>query len=162
MSAIEFSIQEKVHQIAQRLCQEMNLELVDLHLRRQGQQTSIEILADQPTGGITLAECAQLNQSINSLLETENVFHGPYLLEVSSPGLDRPLKTKKDFLRVLHREVRIFLEEPIDGKWEYAGQIDQVDDEGIVIENQEGRVSIPLAKMNRAKQHITREKGLYG
>jgi ribosome maturation factor RimP len=127
---------------------------VELVYRYEAGKLVLRILADRPYGGIKLDECARLNYAIGNLLEEKDVLQERYILEVASPGLDRPLKTVKDFLRCLDREVRFFLNEQINERIEVAGVIKQVSQDAVLIETQQGTLEIPLSKINRAKQII--------
>lgn len=130
------------------------LELVDLICRHEGRDLILRVLADRPEGGITLAECAELNSGIGRLLDEKEVLQVRYILEVSSPGLDRPLKTKSDFLRCVGKNVRFFLNEPIDGKIELEGKVIKADDGYVSVESKGIAIDIPLTKINRGKQII--------
>ena len=70
-------------------------------------------MADRPEGGIRLGECSQLNRGIGALLDEKDFLSGRYILEVSSPGLDRPLKTKNDLSRKINCEAHFFLNEEV-------------------------------------------------
>jgi ribosome maturation factor RimP len=87
------------------------------------------------------------------MLDENEFIDNRYILEVSSPGLDRPLVTKNDFLRCLKKRVRFFLTEPINGKPEWEGAILKADDEAVYVDIGEELV-IPLSKINKAKQII--------
>ena len=114
----------------------------------------LKLLVHRRDGGISLGDCASLNQRLGDLLDTHNIIQGSYVLEVSSPGLDRPLKTKNDFLRCLDKEVKLFLNEAINGKIEIDGVIYKVKDELVIIDTRDGTLQIPLSKIVKAKQII--------
>ncbi len=130
------------------------LDLVDLILRHEGRDSIVRILVDRPEGGITVGECAQLNDRISNLLYEKDILQTRYILEVASPGLDRPLKTKNDFLRCINRRVRLFLNESINGKIELEGLISKVENDSVYIESRSELIEIPLTKINKAKQVI--------
>jgi len=130
------------------------LDLIELICRYEGRDLFLRILTDRPQGGITLAECARLNKQISQILDEKDILQARYLLEVSSPGLDRPLKTKNDFLRCLNKTARFFLNEAVNGKIEWAGTIGKVDDDKVCINTETGVMEIPLAKITKAKQII--------
>ncbi len=127
-----------------------NVEFIDLICRQEGRKLVLRILADYPFGGITLDECALLNRQLGSLLDEKNLIDSEYVLEVSSPGLDRCLKTKKDFLRSLNKEVVFFLNDLINGKCQWQGEIIKVDD-NVSIETLKQVLVIPLTKINKAQ-----------
>jgi ribosome maturation factor RimP len=129
-------------------------ELIDASLRKVSGVLNLRFLVDRPTGGISLRECAVLNAQLGALLDKDNILDDRYILEVSSPGVDRPLLAEKDFLRAKGRYIRVFLSEPYDGKIEWEGAIGRVN-EGVLFLNSCDTVkSIPLCKINKAKQVI--------
>lgn len=128
-----------------------NLELVDLICRHEGESLVLGILVDTPGGGITLGECALVNRQLSALLEEKNIIVGNYVLEVSSPGLDRSLKTQKDFSRCLNKEAVFFLNDLAGGKCQWQGVISKVDDQSVFIDNAGKILEIPLIKINKAR-----------
>lgn len=130
------------------------LELVELIYRREGRDQVLRVLADRPEGGISIGECAQLNRKLGAVLDEKGLLQEGYVLEFSSPGLDRPLSTKRDFLRCKDKLVKFFLREPIEGKIEWDGEIISVDDNAVHIDTKDKQLSIPLASVNKAKQII--------
>lgn len=148
------SLAEKVEALMMPFLSALDVELVELNIRRYHSQLTVQILADKKDGRITLLECSTLNRQIADAIEVENLIGGHYVVEVSSPGLDRPLRTAKDFLRVLGREVRFYLSEPVDNKFEHAGFIRGADGNNVTIENKSSQIEIPLNKINKAVQII--------
>jgi len=132
--------------------QARNIDLVDFIYRYEGKDLALRILADNPEGGISLGECACLNRDISRLLDEQDIIQERYTLEVSSPGLDRPLKTKSDFLRCSNKKVRFFFGEPVNGKFELEGIINKVGDDTVFIDIANQTVEAPLAKIRKAKQ----------
>jgi len=130
------------------------LDLVDLIYRHEGRDSILRILVDRPEGGITLGECAQLNERISNLLDEKGILQTRYTIEVSSPGLDRALETRNDFLRSINKRVRFFLNESINGKIEFEGLISKVENDSVYIESRSEIIGIPLTKINKAKQII--------
>jgi len=132
--------------------QARNIDLVDFIYRYEGKDLVLRILADNPEGGISLGECACLNRDISRLLDEQDIIKERYALEVSSPGLDRPLKTKSDFLRCSNKKVKFFFSEPVNGKFELEGIINKVGDDTVFIDTANQTVETPLAKIRKAKQ----------
>jgi ribosome maturation factor RimP len=149
-----------------------NLELVDLLFRPQGTRLIITVLVDKPPGNaclparqglpstgqshkrqgaITLQECALLCRQLKNLVEEKNIIQEDYVLEVSSPGLDRPLKKKEDFLRALNKEAVFFLNDLMNGKCQWQGIIYKVDDVIIGVQVDGQILEIPLTKINKAQ-----------
>jgi len=130
------------------------LDLIELVCQRQGRDLLLRVITDKPQGGINLGECSQLNRELGNLFEERDIIQEHYLLEVASPGLDRPLKVKKDFLRCLNKPARFFLTQTLNGKIELEGKILGVIEEAVEVETSGGSAKIPLLIINRAKQVI--------
>jgi len=145
---------ESVEKLIDPFLKESDLILVDLRVHSMVTGVMIQILTDHPQGGVTLVECSQLNRKISLAIDQENLITQRYTLEVSSPGLDRPLKSPQDFFRAAGRPVKFFLSQPVDGKWEHQGIVRQVTDEAVLIENQTTQTAIPLNQINKAQQTI--------
>ena len=128
--------------------------LVDLTYRYEGPDLILRILTDRPEGGINLDECSSINTGISRILDERALFPAGYILEVSSPGLDRPLKTKNDFMRCLNWRVRFFFNEPAEGKLELDGIIRKVEDDAVLISTQNKDITVPLSRITRAKQIV--------
>lgn len=128
------------------------LDLIDLIYRYEGRDLILRILVDKPQSGITLEECAQLNKQISNILDEKDILQTRYVLEVSSSGLDRWLKTKSDFSRCINRKVRFFLNEAISGKMEWEGIINKVENDAVCVDTDDKIIEIPLLKIIKAKQ----------
>ena len=132
---------------------ERNVEVVELTCRPQGRQLLIRLLVDK-VGGITIAQCAHVNQLISNALETANLIEESYTVEVSSPGLDRPLVTKRDFERALGEEVRLDVR-IADGRFrETHGMLLAVQPEAVVLKTSGGNVVVPLSDIRIAKKAV--------
>lgn len=103
-----------------------NITLVELQVRSFGRKNELKILVDK-AGGITLDECARLNRELGDVIEANNFFMNTYVLEVSSPGLDRTLKNEKDFLWARGKLVKVITRKPIGKKQEFTGVIKAVE-----------------------------------
>lgn len=148
------SVTEELKLIISDYLQGHGIELVDLIYRREGRDMMLRLAIDKPEGGITLDECAYFNRHIGQILDNKNIIEARYILEVSSPGLDRPLQTKSDFLRCMNKQVRVFLNEPVNEKIEWEGRIIKADSDSVYIEADGISIELPLAKVRKAKQII--------
>jgi ribosome maturation factor RimP len=148
------AIIEELKVIIEDYLKSQSLDLVDFIYRYEGRNLVLCILIDKPEGGISLGECAFHNQNISRILDEKNILQIRYILEVSSPGLDRPLKTKSDFLRCINKRVKCFLSEATKDKIELDGMIIKVEDDSVYIDIDGDTIEIPLAKINKAKQII--------
>jgi ribosome maturation factor RimP len=129
-----------------------NIDLVDLVYRYEGRNLILRLLVDYPQGGITLDECARLNIEISKILDEREVIQERYILEVSSPGIDRPLVSKNDFLRCINRDVWFLFPSPLKGKIELRGLIKSVKDDSVEIEVENQILEIPFGNITKAKQ----------
>jgi len=128
--------------------------LVDANFVYEGGRLILRILTDRPRGGINLDECGCLNQQIGQIIDEKNLIGQSYILEVSSPGLDRPLKTEADFIRCIKREVVLYTYQPIKGKTENQGFIEGVNEGNLLFRIEEEIFSIPLSMVVKAKQVV--------
>ena len=145
---------QKIGTTAFPFLEQMNAVLVDLHIVRQGKVLNIQLLADKKEGGITLSECTALNRSIGQALEEAGFINDHYILEVSSPGLDRPLRSQSDFRRVIGRRVHFYLVTSLGTTLEHEGTIKRIEEENIFIEEKAAEIMIPLAQINKAVQIV--------
>jgi len=118
-------------------------------------QLVLQVLADRIEGGIRLDECVRLNRELGALVDNSGELKESYILDISSPGLDRPLSTVSDFRRYINREVRFFLKEPVEGKIEHCGRVVSVDEKQVDINTGKKTIQIQLDKINKAKQVIS-------
>jgi ribosome maturation factor RimP len=141
------------------LVKEQNLELVDLEFSSSGFRSILRIYVDKP-GGVTIDECVSLSRKVSDFLDMEDFMPHRYNLEVSSPGLDRPLVKREDFIRKVGEKVRVFLKEPVDGKLDLVGEIKKFQEETLYLSTQskggesgesEEERAVPFGKVLKAK-----------
>jgi ribosome maturation factor RimP len=144
----------QLRQVILPILEEGAFELVEMNFITPGKRPTLRLLVDRREGGISLGDCARLNTKIGEMLDENNLLQDRYILEVSSPGLDRPLKNPGDYARCTNRKVRFFLNETIKGKIEIEGEIEELTGNSVFVQTEDGRLEIPLAKVARAKQVI--------
>lgn len=110
------------------------VELVDLVIQNQGKKKLLQFFVDK-IGGVTLDDCGELTDKIDSVLEMENLIDGAYILEVSSPGVQRVLKKPAHFKQFLTQRVKIVLKVPLEGRGFFTGVIASADDEGFTLDD---------------------------
>ena len=146
-------IVDRVKETAEVYLQEHGIELVDIVFRREGSGLVLRIVADT-ADGITVSECTGLNKFLSEVLDREDVIQDRYTLEVSSPGLDRPIKTDRDFERSMGKELEFTLGEAIDGRKTHEGVLIGIDKENVVVERQGISTVIPRIKIALARLKI--------
>ena len=144
-------IHQKIEALALREFEKAGMELIELKVGGHKNDVMIQITADKPSGGINIRECAILNKSLIAAIEQENLLPPEiFSLELSSPGLDRPLVTRKDFVRSIGQELHFWLNGPfgIDGKKEAQGVLAEVGELDVTITAVKGRkLVLPLTSI---------------
>lgn len=119
------TLSRNVSESIEPLLDDQGVELVEVQLKQHKGRWLLRIFVDNENG-ISLEDCRRLNFGIGQLLDVENVIPGPYVLEISSPGLDRPLRNLRDFRRQQQRVVTVFLHIPHLDKAQYTGRVSGV------------------------------------
>jgi ribosome maturation factor RimP len=136
-------IEDLVRAIASPIIRALALELVDVVCSGRGGHTLVRVFIDKP-GGVTLGDCEQVHVSLGHALDVENPIPHAYTLEVSSPGLDRPLKQRAEYERSCGKRVRLKLRTPLNGQWSVVGTLLAVDDLGVTVGVPGGKTETPL------------------
>ena len=131
------------------------LELVDVELFRAGRKEVVRVYLHKP-GGVSLDDCSQASHHLSVLLDTDEEFQNPYTLEVSSPGLDRPIKTTQDWARRVGEWVRAHLSEEVDGRKEWIGKLVGIDENSALLAppNDAPQVRIPFTAVQMARVDV--------
>lgn len=144
---------QEVCQVVDPILQSQGMELVDLEYQRESPGWVLRIYIDRE-GGITVEDCAELSGELGAILEVRDLIANPYTLEVSSPGLTRPLKKPEDYNKYRNRLVKIKTFEPIEGQKNFKGVLQGLED-GKVHMQAEGRIlEIPLRDIAKANLEI--------
>lgn len=125
-------------------------EFVEMKLARHGKYHTLRVFADD-AGGINLDQCAVLSKAISRELDALDPFDASYTLEVSSPGLDRPLTSKSDFIRRIGEKVRIQYDDENGKSHQTEGVLRSVEDERLLLESGKGAVELPIEQVKRGK-----------
>lgn len=127
----------------------LGFELVGIEFLSQGRHSLLRIYIDSEAG-VNVDDCGRVSHQVSGVLDVEDPIHGPYTLEVSSPGLDRPLFTAEHFARFAGQKARIMLGAPINGRRKYTGVILGVREATVVIDQDGVEVSLPLDAIDKA------------
>lgn len=150
------SIDRRIHDIIAPAVEHMGFEIV--RIRFMGGKTKVvQIMAEKPEGGIEVDDCAKISQTVSALMDVEDPIEGEYALEVSSPGIDRPLTRLKDFERYEGYQAKIETTELIDNRRRFNGELRGVQDGEILIEIPEGVVGLQFDWLADAKLVLTDE-----
>ena len=148
------AIDRRIAGIVNPTIEGMGFELVRVRLM-SGKKATLQIMAERPEGGIEVADCVRISRAIGAVLDVEDPVSGEYALEVSSPGIDRPLTRLKDFERYEDYEARIETSELIDGRRRFKGVLRGVQDGEVLIEIPEGTVGLDFDWLTDAKLILT-------
>lgn len=134
-------IELRTEQLVQPIVDENHFELVDVEYVKEGANWYLRVYADKE-GGINIDDCVLLSRALEAKLDEEDFIEDAYILEVSSPGLGRPLKKDKDFERSLGRDIEIKLYRPIEKQKEWEGTLVSYDTETITVRLEEKEMTI--------------------
>lgn len=143
-------IKKRIEEIAE----EKGVELVEFKIFSSPDKYIVRCLLDYPRGGITVEACAVINREIFSFLTEKGFLGEDFVVEVNSPGLDRPLKTYKDFLRVKGGKILLWLNEPFEGEDYFEGELADVNPDKIIIKSKKDIKEIDLSKVKSGKFYI--------
>lgn len=159
MVMLQKSFVEELIEIVTPTLVDLGYELVDLEFKREGRDRFLRLFIDKP-GGVTLDDCVEVSREVGALLEVEDVIDEAYRLEVSSPGIDRPLKRPADFERFAGERVKVKSHEALDPdgrgytRKTFTGILVGLHDGRVVIrqlDKQGGEVTIPLTDLVQAR-----------
>lgn len=153
--AMSQNIAKQTEELLQPILDELSLELVDVVYEKEGKNWFLRVYLDKD-GGIDIEECGIVSEKLSARLDEEDPIEGAYFLEVSSPGVERPLKKEDDFVKYTGENVYIKLYEPINGEKEFTGKLLQFDNNIAKISYKDKtktkEVEIPYEKI--AKAHL--------
>ena len=144
------SIYQLVSDLIETTVQEHSIELVDVEYIKAGKVWVLRVLIDKKQG-VNVLDCQKLSREIEDLIEVHELISDPYTLEVSSPGLDRPLKSEADFLRNKEKQIQLKTYAPIEGRKNFSGIVLDVKDKILLLKNKDDCLELELANIAQAK-----------
>lgn len=144
-------IVKEVLLLAESLLPEFGMEMVDVEFRFERGRWTLRVFIDKK-GGVTVDDCASVSRDLGDLVEAENIIGHPYVLEVSSPGLNRPLRKESDFIRSIGKLIRLEMSRPINRRKNFTGRLAHVK-EGMVglLVDDANLVELPIDEIKRAR-----------
>lgn len=147
--------QATLEQLVQPTIEGLGYELVRVVVSGKFRPT-IQIMAERADGkGMTIEDCEAISRALSAKLDVEDPIADSYTLEVSSPGIDRPLIKPRDFARFAGHLCKIELKSPIEGQRRFSGKIISADETSVRLAATTGEVALPFAEMTRAKLLLT-------
>ena len=150
------AIDRRLAEIITPVIEDLGYELVRVRLMG-GQYHTLQIMADKPEGGIEVDDCALISTAVSAVLDVEDPLVEAYTLEVSSPGIDRPLTRLKDFEMFEGYEAKIETTELIDGRRRFKGVLAGVEGTEVLINVEEGTIGLEFDWLSDAKLVLTDE-----
>lgn len=153
---------ERIREAAARVAGSYGLEIFDVDLRREGGRQVLRVVLDRPgpnataEDSVSLEDCARVSEELSTILDVEDIVPADrYTLEVSSPGLDRPLRSAGDYERFAGRRAKIVLSAPVARQTAFAGVLRGLDGDEVLFESEGGKaVRLPLGLIARARLDV--------
>lgn len=142
-------IREKIDKLLREALGPLGYELYHWELKWEGRRRKLLVYIDRP-GGVTLDDCVRASRAIDGLLEAEDPIPGPYVLEVSSPGVERGLWERWHFERALGKLIKVDLARPVGGRRRFRAVLQRLVDDEVELEVEGKRISVPLGDILRA------------
>ncbi len=147
------NVQQEIMELAAPVVEALNFELVDVEFVKEGANWYLRIYIDKP-GGISIDDCQAVSEQISDILDEKDPIEQSYYLEVSSPGLERPLKTERDFIKYKGELVEVKVYQPIDGKKIFEGELVGLIDNKIIISDAGNNIEFEKDKVAIIKRAI--------
>jgi ribosome maturation factor RimP len=155
------SLVERLRDVAARVAATHGLEIFDVQFRREASGMVLRVQIDRPGPAATAEEsisvddCARVSRDLSAVLDVEDLVSTAYTLEVSSPGLDRPLRHADDYRRFIGRRAKLVMREPVDGQTFYRGRLGGFEDGAVLIDGDDGRPHrVPEGVITRANLEV--------
>jgi ribosome maturation factor RimP len=151
-------LEEKLTALFAPAIEDRGLRLVCVRMFGDGGLKTIQVMAENPaTRKLGVDDCAKISREIAALLDVEDIMKDAYRLEVSSPGIDRPLVNLQDFADFSGFEAKVEIDPPLEGRKRFKGRLKGTDNGLIKMETENGAVALPFAAINKAKLILTDE-----
>jgi ribosome maturation factor RimP len=157
----ETDIVEQVRTVAERVTAGYGLEVFDVQFRREAGGMVLRVQIDRPgpaataEDSVSVEDCARVSRDLSAIFDVEDVVPTAYTLEVSSPGLDRPLRRADDYRRFAGRRAKLVMREAVDGQRFFKGVLGGVDENDVLIDADDGRRHrVPVGVITRANLEV--------
>ena len=145
------TIMKGVSRIAESLLPEFGMEMVDLEFRHERGRWTLRVFIDKD-GGVTIDDCARVSRELGDVIDAENIIDHSYVLEVSSPGLDRPLRKEQDFMRAIGKLIKLEMARPVNKRKHFTGRLAHVEDGMLcLLADETDQFELPIDEIKRAR-----------
>jgi len=146
-------VTKKVEELVKPILEKYGFDLVDIEFKKEGKKHFLRVYIDKP-GGITIDDCQLVSEELSNKLDIVDPIPFSYYLEVSSPGVDRPLVNDRDFIRNKGRVVDVFLKQPIMNTTKLTGELVEKNEDVLIIMIDGENISIPFENVKKVKVAI--------
>lgn len=154
----ETELEHKAAALLRPAVEQAGFRLVCVAMKTESTGPVLRVMAEnRETRNLGVDDCAKLSRGISALLDVEDIMKGAYRLEISSPGIDRPLVDLQDFADYRGFEVKIEIEPPLQGQKRFRGRLAGTEDNAVLLETDQGRVALPFGSVHKAKLVLTDE-----
>lgn len=148
-------LEDRIREIIEPVVNSMGIEVDNIELAGSGRRTVLRVFIDKE-GGVTIEDCERVSREIEAHLDVADPIASSYTLEVSSPGLDRPLRKAGDFKKFVGKAARVITQSPIENQTFFIGEILEAGDDSIVmLLPKDKKVTIPHTNISRARLEVT-------
>src|SRR5882672_2367664 len=152
---------DQIRGIAERVAKSLGLEIWDVQSRREPSGQVVRVFIDRPgpastaEESVSIEDCEHVSREMGTILDVEDPLPFTYTLEVSSPGLDRPLRNKDDYRRFAGRLAKIVVSQAVDNQKAFEGRLRGVEDTAVLLEGPRGRIHrLPIALITRGRLEV--------
>ncbi|MBF0465867.1 MAG: ribosome maturation factor RimP [Nitrospirae bacterium] len=146
-------MQKKLRNLVEEVALRNGVDIVGVEVKGRGSRTLLRLTLDKESG-VTLSDCERVSREVGVMLDVEDMFPESYTLEVTSPGIDRPLKGRTDFLKNIGKLLNVVTAEKISNENFFRGRLQSVEEDSITLTVDKRIVAIPIDNVSRAKVEI--------
>ncbi len=145
-------LKHKLYKLAEKIAEREDVELFDIDIVR-GRKLILRVIIDKESG-VSIEDCERMSRALEAILDVEDPIKEPYVLEVSSPGIDRPLRGRQDFIKYMGRKARIITKEKVENQNFFVGKIEGAMEDGIILRLKNKSIFIKYSNISRANLEV--------
>jgi ribosome maturation factor RimP len=142
-------IKKQISDLVEPVLDEIGFELVDVEYLSEHGRWVLRLYIDKD-GGVNLDDCVRVSRELGDLIDVKDIIEHEYVLEVSSPGLNRPLVRETDFIKVIGKKIKVRMKEKIDGRMNFSGRLMDFKDQRLVVEIENRLIELPWSGIDKA------------
>ncbi|MFC1534819.1 ribosome maturation factor RimP [Thermodesulfobacteriota bacterium] len=140
---------KQISDLVEQILDEIGFELVDVEYLSKHGRWVLRIYIDKD-GGVTIDDCARVSGELGDLIDIKEIIEHNYVLEVSSPGLNRPLKKERDFISAIGKKIKVRVSNPLNGRWNFSGYLKDFQERTLYLETEGGLINLHWSEIDKA------------